>query len=119
MIRRLGLGSAPSRSDGVKGDVLVLAAAITLVVCVANGTAAAEAPAAEPAPAPASEKPAAPEPSIYDKLWGYLKLYNNPQNPYFQEFSIVGREQVDFYHFDGEAGDTDRRSTADNFANRR
>lgn len=75
------------------------------------GKAAAE---AEKATAPA-EAPA--EKSVYDRIWGFAKLYNNPDNPWVQELSIVGRQQVDWYHFDGEHGG--EHSTADNFVNRR
>jgi phosphate-selective porin OprO/OprP len=49
----------------------------------------------------------------YDKIWGLAKLYSNPNNPYIQELRIVGREQVDWYHFDGE------QTNADNFVDRR
>lgn len=127
MIRGLGTRSVPAAA-GAKGYVLALAGAMTLVVCAATSGRAGDAPAApEPAAAPAAtaEKPAAAEakePSIYDRIWGYTKLYSNSKNPWFQEFAIVGRQQLDWYHFDGTHRSSDgiqRRSTADNFANRR
>lgn len=67
------------------------------------------APAAAPAAASAEESPTA----LYDKIWGFAKLYSDSKNPWIEELSIVGREQVDWYHFDGDKGN------ADNFANRR
>ncbi len=69
---------------------------------IAAGAEPAAAPAATPAPV-----------SIYDRIWGFAKLYNDSTNPWIEELSIVGREQVDWYHFDG------KQTNADNFANRR
>jgi phosphate-selective porin OprO/OprP len=128
MIRGLGTKDAPATA-GAKGYVLALAGAVALVVCAAGPAHAGDKPA-EPAAtastaAPAAEnKPAAeaPEPSIYDRIWGYTKLYSNSKNPWFQEFAISGRQQVDWYHFDGTHRSDDnvqRRSTSDNFRNRR
>jgi phosphate-selective porin OprO and OprP len=132
MIRWLGTTGATAAA-GAKAYVLALAGAATLVVYAAAAGAADQPGAAAPvdaqaAPQPSAappDKPAAAEamePSIYDRIWGYTKLYSNSKNPWFQEFAIVGREQVDWYYFDGTHRSKDgiqRHSTADNFVNRR
>src|SRR5690349_12479546 len=100
MIRGLGSKGTPAAA-GVKGHVLALAGASMLVVYAAVPVRAGEPSVAAPADAQAApaiapaEKPAATEakePSLYDRIWGYTKLYSNSKNPWLQEFAIVGRE---------------------------
>jgi phosphate-selective porin OprO/OprP len=57
--------------------------------------------------------PAAPAPSVYDRIWAYAKPWNDPKNRWVQELSIVGREQFEYEHIESHEGDTD------NFSNRR
>lgn len=45
-----------------------------------------------------------PEPSVYDKIWGYTTLYKDKDNSFIQEFSITGRQQNDYYFVDATQG---------------
>jgi len=116
MGRGLGTSTAQLRSSRTyttvrrtrKSAQTIAMAALMVIPAMARGEDAAAKPAA------GSQAPAAPAPkSIYDRIWGFAKVYNNSDNPWFQELSIVGREQVDAYHFDADQGN------ADNFVNRR
>lgn len=44
------------------------------------------------------------EASIYDKIWGALVLYKNKENPVIQEFKLRGRQQDEWFYFDGSGG---------------
>ncbi len=105
--------TARRRSGSGEFFSTVAVAGLTLAAAIIGGVDVASAEtAAGTSPAPAAP-PAAPPKSIYDRIWALPKLYSNPANPWIEELSIVGREQVDFYHFDADQGD------ATNFVNRR
>ncbi|MDZ4288616.1 MAG: porin [Prosthecobacter sp.] len=59
----------------------------------------ATAPSIAPAPAPSK--------SVYDQIWGMAKLYKNEDNPFLQEFAIVGRQQNEWYNFNALQGHDD------------
>jgi hypothetical protein len=49
----------------------------------------------------------APEQSIYDKIWGLAKIYKNNENPLIEEFSLIGRFQLDYFNVDSSKGNND------------
>src|SRR5260221_7583298 len=46
------------------------------------------------------------EESIYDKIWAIPKLYRNDDNPFIEEFDLIGRFQEDFFDVDSDKGRT-------------
>jgi phosphate-selective porin OprO/OprP len=56
--------------------------------------------AGTPEPVLEQAPPDAAGPSIYDRIWGALVLYKNPENPVIQEFKIRGRQQNEWFYFD-------------------
>lgn len=44
------------------------------------------------------------EGSIYDKIWGLVKLYNNKENPVIQELALTGRYQGQYHWTDADSG---------------
>jgi phosphate-selective porin OprO/OprP len=45
---------------------------------------------------------------LFDRLWGFATLYENPENPVLQEFSLRGRLQADFPVVDANSGEYDQ-----------
>lgn len=104
---------APARS-AAQSSSKTAASSTSTAGPASSSTPEASAPAAAaaaPAPAPAEAKPSAS--AIFDKVWGYAKVWNDPKNRWLQELNIVGREQFEYEHIESHEGDTD------NFANRR
>ena len=44
------------------------------------------------------------EESIYDKIWAVPKLYRDDNNPYVEEFDLIGRFQEDYFNVDSDKG---------------
>jgi phosphate-selective porin OprO/OprP len=42
-----------------------------------------------------------------DNIWSHATLYQNPDNPFVQRFSLSGRAQGDYAYFDADQGDYD------------
>ncbi|HEY2773160.1 MAG TPA: porin [Candidatus Binatia bacterium] len=74
-------------------------------------------------PAVATPTPPTPPPSeqsIYDKIWSYATLYNNKENPWIENFKIVGREQLDVYYFRADQTfDQSQKDSEEDFVDRR
>jgi phosphate-selective porin OprO/OprP len=51
---------------------------------------------------PAAANPATP---LFDRLWGYATLYDDPDGAVLQKFALKGRFQVDMPVFDSNRGD--------------
>jgi hypothetical protein len=44
---------------------------------------------------------------VFDRVWSYATLYENPDNSVLQELALVGRLQVDFAVYDANQGNYD------------
>ena len=64
-----------------------------------------------PAPVPAPLEAAPDSSGWFKDLWDIPKLYKDPDNPFIQEISLIGRYQYQFGAVDSSQGDWDRGHT--------
>lgn len=95
-----------------RSAILGLAVGVVLALASADGAGALPPDTGEPPdarPAGAGEAGESEKPdklrSIFDRIWSYAVLYDNPDNPIIERFAIRGRFQADFPLFYSNQGD--------------